>query len=573
LKQYVRRSVAPRVCALFAAAALCATADAQSFPLPRLDAHNGVTQLFVDGKPLILFSGELHNSSPSSTAYMAPIWDRLEQMHLNAVIGAASWELIEPEEHTFDFATVDDQIVQARAHHMRLVLIWFGSFKNANSTYLPMWVKRNQQRFPMKLAKNPPSAALPLRTTDALTAFSEQNVAADANAFAALMQHLRQFDTAHTVVMMQVENETGVRFDSRDRSPLAEAAYNTTVPAELMDYLQAHEATLLPELQQVWQANGHRTKGTWPEIFGSNPAGDEVFMAWYIARYVQRVAQSGKKELDLPMYANAWLVQFEGQTPGDYPSGGPVSRMMDIWHAAAPSIALQAPDIYLNDFADICASYTRQANPLFIPEARANVANLFLAIARFNAIGYSPFGIDSLRPDDPLTSAYATLANMVPELAAAQQQHNLALIEPLASGDRIVQSDGYDFHISYGYRGSPPPAPKKAAPAAGEPPEPTVAPEPVAFLQPFRDQRRGVGVILPQGNDTFFVIGTGLSLMVGAQGTLAAHIGTVDEGVFNDGKWLPGRRLNGDETFGNTRIVLDSDAVSAIKITLFRGNP
>ena len=49
----------------------------------------------------------------------------------------------------------------------------------------------------------------------------------DSKAFAALMRHIREFDGSnHTVVMMQVENEVGVLDDSRDRSDIANAAFN-----------------------------------------------------------------------------------------------------------------------------------------------------------------------------------------------------------------------------------------------------------------------------------------------------------------------------------------------------------
>ena len=92
------------------------------------------------------------------------------------------------------------------------------------------------------------------------------------------------------------------------------------------------------------------------------------------------MASAGQKELALPMYVNAWLVQNEKQIPGDYPSGGPVSRMMDIWHAAAPSLSLLAPDIYIADFEGTCDSYARNGNPLFFPESRPIPGNYVWAI-------------------------------------------------------------------------------------------------------------------------------------------------------------------------------------------------
>ena len=67
-------------------------------PLPTLRATATGTQLIVDGRPALLLGGQLHNSSPSSPAYMEPIWDRLAGMGIRTVIGAASWAQVEPVE-------------------------------------------------------------------------------------------------------------------------------------------------------------------------------------------------------------------------------------------------------------------------------------------------------------------------------------------------------------------------------------------------------------------------------------------------------------------------------------------
>ena len=336
-------------------------------PLPVIKQNGEVKQMIVDGKPFIMLAGELHNSSASSIEYMKPIWKKLESMNLNSVIGTVSWELLEPQEGKFDFTLVDNQIHQARVHNMRLVLIWFGTWKNANASYTPLWLKRDYQRFPRAQSKDGVAR-------EELTPLGEESVAADAKAFRTLMRHIRAVDPQHTVIMMQVENETGKLGDSRDRSPLAEAAWNQPVPSGLMNYLSENKAKLLPELTKVWGAGGFKTSGTWPEVFGTDAYADEVFMAWYVGRYVGKVAEAGKAELAIPMYANAWLVQNDNQLPGEYPSGGPVSRMHDIWRAAAPRLDLLAPDIYIADFMGVCTSYTRSGNPLFIPEARAHGA-------------------------------------------------------------------------------------------------------------------------------------------------------------------------------------------------------
>ena len=162
-------------------------------PLPSLRATATGAQLIVDGRPVLLLGGQLHNSSPSSPAYMEPIWDRLAGMGIRTVIGAASWAQVEPVEGSFDFSTVDAQIEAARARGMRLVLIWFGAFKNAASTYAPGWVRRDVGRYPRAVATGTDTAlftypgAMP---KPVLSVFSADLLDADRRAFVRFMEHL-----------------------------------------------------------------------------------------------------------------------------------------------------------------------------------------------------------------------------------------------------------------------------------------------------------------------------------------------------------------------------------------------
>ena len=256
-------------------------------PLPRIAQDGAAKQMFVDGKPFLMLAGELHNSSASSVEYMKPIWDHLAPMNLNTVIGTVSWELAEPQEGKFDFSLVDAQIQEARKRNMRLALIWFGTWKSS-SGYVPLWVKKDPVRFPAmqihSAAGGRAGAGVSDRYNGSLSAFGEQNVAADSRAYAALMRHIRETDPQHTVILMQVENEAGVVGDSRDRSPLAEAAWAKPVPSDLMAYLTKNKAGLLPELQEVWGRNGYKTSGTWAQVFGDDGPAGEVFMAYFIGR-------------------------------------------------------------------------------------------------------------------------------------------------------------------------------------------------------------------------------------------------------------------------------------------------
>ena len=109
---------------------------------PHLRRQGSAQQLIVDDRPFLITGGELHNSSASNRDYMDPIWHRMTDMHLNTVLAPVYWEMVEPEEGNYDFALVDSLIFDARRHGLRLVILWFGSWKNGMSSYAPLWVKQ-----------------------------------------------------------------------------------------------------------------------------------------------------------------------------------------------------------------------------------------------------------------------------------------------------------------------------------------------------------------------------------------------------------------------------------------------
>src|SRR4051812_15243552 len=123
-------------------------------PIPSLRKQGTATQLIVDGKPFLVLAGELGNSSSSNADYMRTIWPKLAAMNLNTVLIPVYWELIEPTEGQFDFSLVDALIKGAREQNLRLVPLWFGSWKNSMSSYAPAWVKTNQRRFPRSQDKH-----------------------------------------------------------------------------------------------------------------------------------------------------------------------------------------------------------------------------------------------------------------------------------------------------------------------------------------------------------------------------------------------------------------------------------
>jgi len=366
--------------------------------IPRLVTDAGGTRLVVDGKPFIVLGGELGNSSAASVDLAKPMFAKLAAAKLNTVLVPVSWELVEPTEGKWSFDLVGGLIREARRHKLRVVLLWFGSWKNGMSSYAPAWVKASPERFPRAEISGG-------RRVEALSAFAPANLQADVRAFSELMRYLRATDGRdHTVVMVQVENEVAMIDEAADRSAAARAAFAAPVPKPLLDRL--------PD----------KKPGSWEQVFGRGAAAEEMFMAWHYATYVEAVARAGKSVYPVPMTTNAALNR-PGKQPGQYPSGGPLPHLFDAWKAGAPSLDLLAPDIYVSDFAAWCDRYQRPDNPLFIPEARneADAAvHALYAIGR-GAIGFSPFAIESTAeaPAAALARSYAALADLTPLIAAA----------------------------------------------------------------------------------------------------------------------------------------------------------
>ncbi|KAK8210090.1 hypothetical protein M8818_003577 [Zalaria obscura] len=406
--------------------------------IPHLEKTATSQQLIVHDEPFLMLAAELQNSSLTSTEYMRTKWQDLVDTNINTVLGCVTWEMIEPTEGQFDFSLLDQIIRDARAYGLKLVLLWFGSFKNGMSTYVPEWVKIDQKRFPRARLRKAGSV---LETADVLSIFHEEAPKADAKAFATLMRHLREIDEAYsTVIMVQVENECGLLGDSRDGSKAAEKAFHEPVPDELSRLLLVDWNNLHPMLKaniKLESLGIAKYADSWDELFGRGKRTDELFMAYHYSLYVERVAAAGKSEYPLPLYTNVWMNSAEsesasateaggGGTPGEYPSGGAVSNVLDVWQHFAPSLDFISPDIYLNNYWNACADYRHRDQPLFIPEQRRDeygARRIWVAYGSFQALGASPFGIDTL---DPKTSAfrkhYGMLASISPVVLEVQRR-------------------------------------------------------------------------------------------------------------------------------------------------------
>ena len=512
----------------FVAALIMLPCAAQT-SLPVILEKNGRHTLLVDGKPFFILGGQAHNSS-AWPALLPSVWTAVEVLHANTLEVPVYWEQVEPQEGRFDFSLVDTLVMQARAHQTRLVLLWFATWKNGSDHYMPSWMKLQAATYPNCVGVHGGQIDSPSPVADA-------TLLADKKAFAALMRYLKQADPAHTVIMVQVENEPGAWGTVRDYSAAAEKLFAQPVPGALLqpEVLRAlGHAEAAQARSGASQTHPGVAAGSWAAVFGADA--DEYFQAWYVARFIGEVAAAGKAEYSLPLYVNVALRDpLTHPAATTYESGGATDNVIPIYKVAAPAIDLVAPDIYLSEH-DKCLKvielYARRDNALFVPEAALvgdKVRYLYSVIAR-GGIGFSPFGIDEPAGASdnvvPFAAAYATLAPLLPQLAEWAAQGKIsALLEPDDHGNQTVALDGWEATGIFGTgRG---------------------------------DHRRmnahsaGKLLIIQTDANTFLVTGTLARITfkpVGNNQGKAWQYLRVEEGSFANGAFQPIRILNGDET-------------------------
>lgn len=535
--------------------------------LPRLERTAGHTQLIVDGSPFLCLGGELHNSSSSDSAYMAPVWASLERSGINSVVAAVGWDQVEPTEGAFDFEVVDNLLAGARSAGVRLVLIWFGAFKNASSTYAPTWVRADPVRFERaSLGLSPFPAPFTYDGSmprPVLSVFSSALRAADRTAYAALMAHVARVDAEHTIVLMQVENEVGLLGASRDHSGPAAKAWSSPIPSELLETVRDNPESFHHDVVALFSETAGEGL-SWADRFGDNNAvADEVFMAWGWGQYVGDLAAAGKSIKALPAYANAWLGPQPGQDePGRYPSGGPTARMSGIWRIAGPALDFVAPDIYVHDSEPVMREYASATSALFIPEARVLTGDAFRAIGGFDAIGYHVFGVDDVREGSQLFDAFRQILALAPQIVDAQRDGRImgfALDEGTESVTATLDS------MTVVARSAPKLLAKMLLDIGVRLPEPVTRPsESINDSHgPQPADPRPFGIVIATGPLEFVAIGQRAMLDFSRDGS-HVEIDSVRELRLRDGNLVEGRLLNGDERL----TILGSDAVTAVRITL-----
>jgi hypothetical protein len=143
-------------------------------------------------------------------------------------------------------------------------------------------------------------------------------------------------------------------------------------------------------------------------------------------------------------------------------------------------------------------------------------------------MGFSPFSIESTKTpeEEPLGKSYSILGTTISEIIKYQGSDKMegVLLDTQTKRQEIILGD-YKITASHDYTlGWSPDAAKHDWPISG-------------------------AIIIREGENDFIIAGTGVVFTFSVNGSVNSTAGILqaDEGKYVNGKWQPGRRMNGDQ--------------------------
>lgn len=446
--------------------------------LPYLRKTNGRSELMVNGKPFIILGFQWSCDLSSDEAYVESYLPYAREMGCNTVVIPVYWRDVEPSPGNYRLEDLRKRIFACRENGLKMGVLWFGAYKNAQLWYVPDWVYRDEVQFPRVVRKNGEifeNTACPL---------GKNTLQRDKAAFLEVLKEIQRVDSEeNTVIVVQIENEAGLLATDRCYCGTCSRRY-------------AEEG--------------------WKEA--------EEFTATCMAEYIGELAEAGKALYPLPFYANAWLDMLRFDRPGaDYPSGGPNMKNLRIYAKKAPHLDFVAPDTYevsYRDFTRVCRAYAEGAGALYIAEhhtgdgSRAE-KNIFYALGEYAGIGFDPYCINN--NEDPVVTDKGAIAPRIHPYIDSLRAINGALPVILEARGTprlkgFVQED----------------AEKNCLVEMGK----------YAFLMEYKENGRGM--VIKLGEEEYVILGTGFNIRVCSRETSEMVVPSRCEwGEYGaDGNWV-----------------------------------
>lgn len=332
---------------------------------PRVDKGN----IVVCGEPRLILYGETLEevmTHPADVPYYGDQFDKWRRQGLNTVGAILQWNAFESRKDQYEYAMIDGLIEAAKERNMHLIIVWFGTWRNLQSNYVPRYVWDEKIAFPALKEDGKPE-------NGGISPFATKCAERDGLALSKLLARAAQKDPGHQVLIaVQVENEMPCYADF---SPAANEHIGEQVPKALLDYLKASDTPKHDPTRLGWftwsryHGNGSKTSGTWEEVFGRQPWPNDArkaMGAYYTGKYIEIVVRKAKEALNIPMYANAWC----GESPCD-------CEYMDIFHVGCPSLDGMGPD----NPGDVLHKYIRPWNKALVQPEFSPAEHYFRALS------------------------------------------------------------------------------------------------------------------------------------------------------------------------------------------------